>query len=194
MTEQGRCPDFAALLREVSPTASLTEQIVSCFSGEMTRAAQRYCQDGALAEDAAQEALLTLVEHLPEFRGDAPIDTWLRRLVRSSCSRLRRGRKNDPAFNLPLDEAPTDIVPAEPPEQELRVQLEERLSVLREVLERIAEPDRSLFLLHEDRELSLAALAGQFGLSVDAVKARLKRTRAAIRVQILAMAEGSDRP
>lgn len=129
-------------------------------------------------------------ESLESYRGDAPIDHWLKRLVVSACSRLKRGRKNNPAYNLPLDESiGTRENDTDAGRQEVAVLLEERISLLNEALEDVPEDNRMLLLLHEGKEVPLAELAEQYGLSVNGVKSRLKRTRATLRARLIDLAD-----
>lgn len=187
-----RCPDFANILRQSAPTTSVREQIAECFYTEMTRFARLRCRDTTLAQDAVQDAMINGLDALGSFRGEAPLQYWLRRLVLSACSRLRRSRKNDPRLHVTLDEVGDDEgARTQPDTQEAQVFLSQRLEILREVLREIEEPNRSLLLLHEGQEESLAELAVQFDLSVEAVKARLKRTRARLRRRLL---EKADEP
>jgi len=189
-TPAKRCPDFAAILRTTSPDEQIRQQVAACFQEEILRVARRRCNDDVLAEEAAQEALITGLEKLGSFRGDAPLQAWLRRLVATACGRLRRGKINAPASNLPLEEELLGGDVSEvTPQQEIAMLLGERLDILREVLAEVPEPNRSLLLLREGEGVSLAELAEQFGLSPEAVKARLKRTRGALRERLLAKAE-----
>jgi RNA polymerase sigma-70 factor (ECF subfamily) len=185
-----RCPDFANILRSTPPSARLMDQIVTCFSAEMGRIANYRCRDQQLAEDTLQDSIVSLLENLPTFRGDAPLKAWLFKLVTSACSRLRRGRKNDPRFNLPLDETAeeNDIAP-EQPMQEMQLLMQERFEILNEVLTDVEEPNRQMLLLHEGQDLSVAELAERFDMSPDAIKSRLKRTRAQVRERLLKKAE-----
>jgi RNA polymerase sigma-70 factor (ECF subfamily) len=173
------------MLKTAPPDELLREQIVRCFSAELTRFARFRCGDDSLGSDAFQESMVSMMQALPSYRGDAPILSWLRRLVVSACSRLRRGRRNDPAFNRPLDEAPEM---AEEQRQEMRLMLQERVSLLHLALSEVEEPNRSLLLLHEGEDVSIEALAERHGLSVEGVKSRLKRTRSRIRARLLDLA------
>lgn len=191
MVAGARCPDFAAILREAPPDGSVRELLAGCFHEELGRQARRRCRDEALAEDAAQEALLTALESLGAFRGDGSLEGWLRRLVVSACSRLRRGRKNDPAWNRPLDEAGESSAAATAdPGQESAVLLAERIQLLEEALAELGDESRAMLLLHEGQEVPLDELATRFGTTVDGVKSRLKRARARVRARLIELAEG----
>lgn len=46
------------------------------------------------ADDIAQEVCCTLVERLPDFRGDAKFTTWLTSIVFNACRDVRRRRRS----------------------------------------------------------------------------------------------------
>lgn len=194
MAGKRRCPDFARILRSTSPDISLHHQVATCFYEELRRVARVRCRNESLAEDAAHDGLLKGLEALGSFRGDAPLEVWLKRLVRSACNRLQRGRKNDPAFNLPFDDVPTKPVDSVTLEtgQEMALLIHERTQILREALTSVAEPNRTMFLLHEAQDVPLEELASRFSLTVEGVKARLKRTRTKLRDDLLERAEAEE--
>ena len=188
-----RCPDFARILKGTSPDSQIRKQIATCFYDELHRMARFRCKNAALAEDAAHDGIITAMESLGSFRGDAPIEAWLRRLVSSACHRLQRGRKNDPAYNLPLDDAPKSA-DGELHEtgQEMALLVHERVLILKEALTDIAEPNRTMFLLHEGQDMSLEDLSKRFDLTVESVKSRLKRTRMKLRDNLIHRAESEQ--
>ncbi len=184
--ERKRCPDFARILAETPASSSVQEQIIRCFHAELQSAARRICRSDDMADDAVQMAFETGLESLGAFRGEAPIDAWLRTIVRSTCNRLKRTRKDDPHFTRPLEQiSAAEEADQSVPSQDTQLLVLERLDILRHVIEDVPEPNRSLLLVHELEEVPLQDLAQQFGLSEESVKARLKRTRQFVRDRVL---------
>ena len=184
-TDKQQCPDFKTILQSGEKVNNLHDLIVECFLSDMQKVAQKLCRNQTLAEDAVQDAVLSTITNLNSFRGEAPLKVWLSRLVRTACSRMRRGRKNSAEFNQPL-EAPGIInkIDSVTPNQELQLLISERIDILYDVLKKEKEPNRSLLLLHEGQGLTIAELSEQFDLTTESVKSRLKRTRAKVRKKL----------
>ncbi len=49
------------------------------------RIVRRIVGQGALAEDLVQDTLISMFEHLDDFRGEAPFGIWVRRIAVSRC-------------------------------------------------------------------------------------------------------------
>jgi RNA polymerase sigma-70 factor, ECF subfamily len=182
-----KCPDFAEIVKNSTPDRSLFEQIAVCFSERLEEFAKYYCNDPNLGKDAFQDAMISAMRYLDTYRGDAPIEPWLRRIVVSSCSRLRRGKKNALTSNLSLDAEPSlaDALKAPTADQELRLMLRERLALVQSEIEKLKEPNRSLLMLHDIEEVSIAELTTRFDMTEEAVKSRLKRSRSQVRESLL---------
>jgi len=180
------CPDFAELAGNFSTDDSLVEQVVDCFAEQLADFARFHCLDETLGKDAFQDAMITTLTKLNTYRGEGPIDAWLRRIVVSACSRLRRGRKNSPAVNIPLEKTTGSSAPADPdPGQEIRLIMATSLSRLYDEIDNLAEPNRTLLIQHDIEEVPLSELSRQHDMTVEAVKSRLKRSRAQIRENLM---------
>jgi RNA polymerase sigma factor (sigma-70 family) len=177
------CPDFRRLLAEADPDAAVIDQIARCYRTQLLGFARARCRDPALAEDTVQETMLSLMRALQSYRGDGPLEAWLNRLVVTSCSRLRRGKANEAGLH---DDIETTPLADKADNQEATLLLSEQMSVLAAALSKVPEPNRTLLLRHEADDEPLDRLAVEFGLTVDGVKARLKRTRAELRTTLLA--------
>jgi RNA polymerase sigma-70 factor (ECF subfamily) len=184
---QLKCPDFAEIVKTSTADRSLFEQIAVCFSDRLEEFAKYYCNDSTLGKDAFQDAMISAMRYLDTYRGDSPIEPWLRRIVVSSCSRLRRGKKNAPASNIPLEgEANLLATMKSPaPDQELRLMLAERLTLVQSEIGKLKEPNRTLLMKHDIEEVPIADLMSTFEMTEESVKSRLKRSRAQVRENLL---------
>lgn len=180
-----RCPDFAEIVRQSTPDKSLFEQVAACFSDRLEEFAKYVCRDETSGKDAFQDAMISAMTYLDTYRGDSPIEPWLRRIVVSSCSRLRRGKKNSPAVNKPIETADAPDLADPKPSQELRLILAQRLDLLYAEIDRLEEPNRSLLKMHDIDEATISELQARFDMTEDAIKSRLKRARSEVRRRLL---------
>jgi RNA polymerase sigma-70 factor (ECF subfamily) len=143
--------------------------------------------DEEAAAEVAQTALCKLVDHLPDFRGEAPMFTWLCAICRNDIAdRLRRRRRapevelleEDPGIRRAL-EALAGSAETLDPERDL-----ERRRIARfvhAVLDHLpAAYSRALEMRYLDG-LGVAEVAAGLGLTYKAAESVLSRARAAFR-------------
>lgn len=170
LIERARSGDRAAveaLLLELAP--------------QMERFARRLC--GAAAsdvDDVLQDALLLVAQHLPEFEGKSALSSWVFALVRSACTRRRRGQKNVP--HEPLEAAREFATEAPSPER--AVLDRERRERVEAALDRLAVEHREVLALRDVEGLTAEEAAASLGITVAALKSRLHRARAALRAAL----------
>lgn len=168
--------ELVALMREGDLKA--LDRITRCFGATLMAAGRRHCGDADRARDAVQDALLAAGEHLQDFRGEGSPQGWLVRMVANACSRMRRGRKNSPAWNAELD-AEAVLGTAESPEvSAARAELARQLG---EALIELSPQDRAILILSEAEDWTGPEIAAALGLSAGAVRVRLTRLRGKLR-------------
>jgi RNA polymerase sigma-70 factor (ECF subfamily) len=155
--------------------------------GELVRQHQGYAYRLCLtiladhhdAEEAASAAFYKAYRALPRFQGQSRFRTWLTRIAVNQCKDRLRQRRRQAARSLdgmleagaPLPSALVAPAPA-PPAPALPL----------EALEQLSPGERSLLeLLRDEDGLSYEELGRRLGLSLDAVKGRLKRAREKLR-------------
>lgn len=137
---------------------------------------RRISGDEALAEDAVQEALLSLWAHPPEPRPDTSLRAWLLVAARHALARRwhrdARGRAEVSISALGLEAGWGDA--------ELNTRAESALAS-RQCLERgfarVGPEAREVLVLVDVEELSLVDAAATLGISLAALKSRLHRAR-----------------
>ncbi len=141
------------------------------------RFARRMCAHEADAEDVLQDTLVAVTKHLGAFGGRAALSSWVFTLARSACSRRRRGPLTRGAVGL---EALVDASSEAPP-PDAQAEQRELARVLGDALAELRDDHREVILLRDVEGLSAADAAVALEVSVDALKSRLHRARAALR-------------
>lgn len=142
------------------------DDIVTIHQAGLHRLCLGYVYDQEEAKDLVQEVFVKVWKHLPDFRGEAVLRTWVYRIAVNTCLMHLR-KKKVPTIPLILDRA-TDR--AEPTVED------ERLAALRAAIRQLPARDRILILLYLD-DHSYEQIANVMGLSVSNVGARLTRIR-----------------
>jgi RNA polymerase sigma factor (sigma-70 family) len=117
-------------------------------------------------EDAVQESLLLVSRKLGDLRQLESFTSWLFRIVKRECNRLKRGRRL-----LTGQDIPECILPTVYPEP-----IEWRQDVAA-ALESLPAHYREVILLRDLEGLTIEEMAQQLALSREAVKSRLHRAR-----------------
>jgi RNA polymerase sigma-70 factor (ECF subfamily) len=145
-------------------------------SDEIYRFARSLLGNQADAEDAAQEVLLRLWNHLPKMY-PFNLRAWLLRTTRCYCLDQIRRRNNRAAPVLVDEEMLADqpdelaVNPSAAADSSLR------LEQVRRLLLKLPENLRSVFLLYEVNGLRYREIAEVLGIPINSVKVYLLRAR-----------------
>ncbi len=161
------------------------EELLAKVAPAVARFGRRMCKNSADAEDVLQDTLLNIATHLGEFEGRSSLNSWVFALTRSACTRHRRGLKNKPHVNE------DDI--AEPASHEAspedRAADHELADALTRALDALSEEHREVVLLRDVEGLTAPDAASALGISVEALKSRLHRARAALKAELAPLLE-----
>jgi RNA polymerase sigma-70 factor (ECF subfamily) len=146
--------------------------------------AHRILRDIDLAEDATQQALLTIWRDLPQLRDPARFDAWsYRLLVRACYAEARKNRSWSPGLRLvETDESTADSSGAVAD----RDQLERGFR-------RLSIDHRAVVVLHHYLDLSLDEVADSLGVPVGTVRSRLHYAMRGLRAALDADARPTSR-
>lgn len=133
--------------------------------------------------DAEQEVLFRLYTALKRWRGEGSVTTLLfvlaRRVVADEVRRRIRDRRNAQRFGL-WTRAGHEFQEQEADPQRAWDR-QDQGRALRQALEALPEPDRSLLYLKDAEGFDLEALCRIYGLKEGTVKSKLSRARARLR-------------
>lgn len=150
-------------------SALATELLVEAVDrfGVARRVVRNVLRDEAAVPDVVQNTLITLVQAIGTFRGDATFTTWLQHVAHDQAAdHLRRVR---------AAEAREVVEPG--PAQHLSALVAARQAV-RQLLDRLPPRYRDAVLLRDVEHLPYAEVAIRLGRNLDTTKAHVARGRA----------------
>jgi RNA polymerase sigma-70 factor, ECF subfamily len=145
--------------------------------------ALKLIRDPEDAREVVQESFLKAYLHLDQFQGDARFSTWLGRITLNEA--LMRIRRRPGREEISLDEEAPDMssLPLSVRlrdmglDPEAAVRRAEIRHVVRGAIAKLTPPYRQVFVLRHLEECSTRETAEILGLTVTAVKTRLRRAR-----------------
>jgi RNA polymerase sigma-70 factor (ECF subfamily) len=140
--------------------------------------AYRILRDQYLAEDAVQQALITVWDQLPRLRDPDRFDAWTYRLVvRASTALARQERRGGPKTSLLPDEADAARAPDEYRAVVDRDQLERGFR-------RLTAEQRAVLVLQHYAGLTQAEIADVLGVPIGTAGSRIHYATRALRAAI----------
>ena len=147
--------------------------------------AHRILRDTDLAEDATQQALLTIWRDIPQLRDPARFDAWsYRLLVRACYAEARRTRRSGPNVRL---------LPADEPKDEEGMSSVVDRDQLERGFRRLSIDHRAVVVLHHYLDLPLDEVAETLGIPVGTVRSRLHHAMRGLRAALDADARPTAR-
>jgi RNA polymerase sigma-70 factor, ECF subfamily len=160
--------------------------VITHHSARFRRIALGHLSNVADAEDAVQDALLSALTHVHQFKGQARMSTWLTTIVINSARMKLRRRltwvhlaldETDGQQDLPLESTVSDT--RRDPEEAYRER--EIAETLARATSRLSPTLRTTFQLRDIEGLSIRETAELLGVPTGTVKARLARARVRLR-------------
>ncbi len=149
-------------------------RLVAHWEQPIRRLCTRMLGDTHRAEDLTQEAFARVFAHRQDFDVSGRFSTWLWRIAVNLCHDELRRRMRRPEQAL-IDEngdASSEIVDAEPGPDESLVRAE-KLGEVRNALQHLGEPYRTVVVLRHYENLKFCEIAEVLGIPEGTVKSRM---------------------
>ena len=162
--------------------ASAYKELVSLFSNKVFNTSVSILQNNEDAEDITQEVFIEVFKSIHNFKGEAKLSTWIYRITVIKAFEFLRKKKRKKRFAivqslfglesvLPETDMPHFYHPG--------VQLEnkERSAILFKAIDRLAENQKTAFVLHKIEGLSYAEVAEVMKTTVPSIESLLFRAK-----------------
>jgi RNA polymerase sigma-70 factor (ECF subfamily) len=163
------------------------EAMVRTYGGRMLAVARGFLRNEEDARDCVQSAYVSAFTGLKSFKGGCQLSTWLHRIVVNAALMKLRTRRRKPEESIEamlptyLDDGHHAEDFSDWAEQADRILEQKQLrAAVRACIETLPESYRTVLMLRDVEELSTEEVAGQIGVSANAVKIRLHRARQAL--------------
>ena len=162
------------------------EALMRRYNRRLYRVARSVLRDSSLAEDTVQEAYLRAFTNLHRYQPTGSFGAWLTRIALNEALMCRRRARNEVSLD---DFAETTLqderIDGRDEVGELDgVAASEARRVLEHAVDALPERFRTVFVLREVEELSIADTAACLGLNAATVKTRLHRAQLKLRADI----------
>jgi RNA polymerase sigma-70 factor (ECF subfamily) len=163
--------------------------IMQSNNRRLYRIARGILRNDSEAEDVVQETYVRAFTHLPDFRGDSSLATWLARIaMNEALGRLRRQRPGIDWTSLPPGTLEAQVIQfplsaiSEDPEKSMAQR--EIQHVVERAIDELPDAFRIVFITRVIEGMNVEETAEILGLKPQTVKTRLHRARAMLRENV----------
>ena len=180
-----REPDAALVEAARKHDPDAFEEIVTRYGARIFRLARNITRNREDAEEVSQDSFARAFLHFDSFRGDSHFYTWLTRIaINQALMKLRTRRRREIQDVCPDTREDTQFraeVADDAPTPEQQYSQKELQRILASAMEELPLASREVLQLREVEERSTAETARILGLSISAVKSRMRRGRQRLR-------------
>ncbi len=136
------------------------------------------------ADDITQEVLLRLWNHRHDL-DDRQLGAWLLRVTRNACyDLLRKRRSSAKVFSSEPEEEVAETEPAQDPGPHAQAEASGFRGHLRDALEELGEPFKSVIILREIQGFKYQEIADALEMPLSSVRVNLHRGRKKLRERL----------
>lgn len=191
VTAQSELRDEEVVARVLAGETALFEILMRRYNQRLYRVSRAILREDGEAEDVMQDAYVRAYEHLDQFAGKAAFSTWLTRIaIHEALARKRRRGRMDELDALSDHGDTMSILKSSAPTPEAGTAQAEARQLLEEAIGHLPENYRTVVVLREVEEMSVAETAESLGVTDAVVKTRLHRAHAMLRKELYARAKG----
>ena len=183
-------PDIEVIERFQRGDAGAFDEFLNKYQDRIYSFLYRLCGCPEDSADVAQETFLNAFRYLNNFRGEASFKNWLYKIAANSCYKFKRKGKNEPEFELSLEQFL-------PHENETKLEISSKIMApegqvlsneLSDLIERavlkLPKKYRLVIVLRDMEGVSGEEAAEVLDISLAAVKSRLHRARLFVRDEL----------
>ena len=180
----------SSVAERVRPISELDDidGLVRTYRAKLLRFVAYSTGDPDLAESIVQDTLLKAYNGRESFRGDSSVGTWLTSIAIHVMRDHQRGQrfkfwKKVKTTAIDVHEM-ASFIPSDGSSPERQLLAKEKVKHLTQVLEKLSNNQRKMFLMRFSEELEVADISKVLGMPVNTVRTHLQRALIAVRGEL----------
>ncbi len=174
-----KIPEKEVIGRILAGEKELYEILMRRNNQKLFRVIRGYVSEQNEIEDIMQDTYLTAYEKLWQYKQDAQFSTWLIRIgINQALARIKQKTKLRTTDILSISEKTTiELHDEKQPGPAHKIMRKEAKEILEKAIDNLDEKYRSIYIMREVEEMSIAEIADCTELSNSNVKVRLHRAK-----------------
>jgi RNA polymerase sigma-70 factor (ECF subfamily) len=164
VTSQGSNEDVTLVDRYLAGDMTAFDELMIRYERQIYRVCYRFVENRDDAMDLAQEVFIKAFEHLPSFRRESSLKTWLYRIAMNHC--INHVKKNAPEF-VEVTEYTGSVAPS----IQSHMEHQEQRDHFRRLVKHLPPKQKAILELRINEQLSYEEIATMSGRSVSTIKA-----------------------
>ena len=164
MTSKETDADAALVDRYLSGDMSAFDELMIRYERQVYRVCYRFVENRDDAKDLAQEVFIKVFEHLPSFRRESSLKTWLYRIAMNHC--INHVKKHSHEF-VEVTEYTGSISPS----IQKHLEDQEQREHFRRLVKHLPPKQKAIVEMRINEQLSYEEIAHMSGRSVSTIKA-----------------------
>ena len=164
MAARNQDPDVELIERYFAGDTSAFDEIMIRYERQIYRVCYRFVEHREDAMDLAQDVFVKAFEHLPTFRRESTLKTWLYRIAINHC--LNHVKKHSQEFVQVTEFTSSTKLSAQ-----AELEHQERRQRFRRLVKRLPPKQKAILELRVNEQLSYEEIAKISGRSVSTIKA-----------------------
>ena len=156
--------DAVLVDRYLNGDMSAFDELMIRYERQIYRVCYRFVENREDAMDLAQEIFIKAFEHLPSFRRESSLKTWLYRIAMNHC--INHVKKHSQEFV-----EVTEFIGSVPPSIQKRLEDEEKRALFHRLVKRLPPKQKAILEMRVNEQLSYEEIARMSGRSVSTIKA-----------------------
>ncbi|MDD4238673.1 MAG: sigma-70 family RNA polymerase sigma factor [Desulfotomaculaceae bacterium] len=140
--------------------------------------AYKYCDDHAMAEEAAQETTFKAIKNFDQLKDSGKLESWIKAIARNTVFNMLKAMVKRVTYNvIDFEDMQNDPLTI--------VESEEIISEVRQIIRNLDKPSYAIILLYYYEKIKIKEISSILNISEGTIKSVLHRSRNKVKRELI---------